>query len=354
MRLILALLVVWSHSFAIWYGTERDEPLSLLLNGVYNAGNIAVLGFFTISGFLITLSWQRSSTAGSYLAKRIARIIPGYFVATLVSSLVVVPILSGLPFGRITGQDALGLLSNLWLRNFIVPAPGYEGAVNGSLWSIPYEFWCYLGIMGLGLAGLLRFRILLPVAAILVMLTRTILDLLGKHPGGGLIEQVIGYPYLWFVVLPSFLIGAAMLLYREHLPRSGVAAAGLVLLTIASAWVPLPGGWAGAQTRLLLPPTLAYALFHVAFHPRWQLGDAARYGDFSYGAYLYAFPIQQMLKVGLLAAGIRFFPFYVVTAMLASLAAGVASWFLVERWFEQRKRKRKPKPLEEETLLAAP
>lgn len=355
LRLLMALLVVWSHCFAIWYGTERNEPLSLLLNGTYNAGQIGVLAFFTISGFLITMSWQRSPLAGSYLGRRIARIVPGYFVATLICSLVVVPILSSRPFGFFTLEEARHQASNLLLRNYIVPAPGFDSAINGSLWSVTYEFWCYLGVMALGLTGLLRWRIILPLGAILVMLGRVALDVTGRRPGaGGIIEMVIGFPYFWFMVLPSFLIGAAILLYREYLPRSGMMAAVLALLTIGSAWVPLPSGWEGALTRLLLPPALAYGLFYVAFHPRWQLGDAARFGDFSYGAYLYAFPVQQMLKVGMMVAGIIVFPLYVALAMLCSILSGVASWFLVERFFEVRKLRRRLKPLEEETLLAAP
>jgi peptidoglycan/LPS O-acetylase OafA/YrhL len=125
-------------------------------------------------------------------------------------------------------------------------------------------------------------------------------------------------------------------------------------VTIVSAWLPLPDGWFGAPTRLLLPPTLAYGLLYIAFHPKWRWGDAARYGDFSYGSYLYAFPIQQMLKVGLVAAGFHSFPLYVVIAMATAILAGVASWFAVERWFEASRLRRPLAPLEEEAILVAP
>ena len=55
-RLSMSLLVVWSHSFALWLGSESSEPVSLLMAGTYNSGNLGVLAFFAISGFLITLS----------------------------------------------------------------------------------------------------------------------------------------------------------------------------------------------------------------------------------------------------------------------------------------------------------
>jgi peptidoglycan/LPS O-acetylase OafA/YrhL len=355
LRLAMAILVLWSHCWALWYGAESFEPLSIILNGTYNAGNIGVLAFFTISGFLITLSWQRSSGFRLYLAKRVARIVPGYFVAMLLCSLVVAPLLSERAFGRFSGAETLGIASNLLLRGYTVPTPGFDGALNGSLWSIPFEFWCYIGVMVVGLLGLLRWRLLVSGGAALVLVGRVLLDDVGKRPGGGgWIGLVFGFPYFWFLVLPPFLLGMTALLYRKHLPRSGMLAIALTALTIASAWVPLPGGWAGAPTRLLLPPAMAYLIFYIAFHPRWRLGDAARYGDFSYGTYLYAFPIQQLLKPGFAALGLASFTLYVVASTMLSLIAGVASWFLVERWFELRKMRRAPRPLEQEALLVAP
>lgn len=95
LRLALALLVVWSHSFAIHLGSEESEWVSLLLGGVYNAGNLAVMGFFIISGFLISESWQRSRSLRSYLSKRVRRIYPGYMVATTICALIVAPLFGG-------------------------------------------------------------------------------------------------------------------------------------------------------------------------------------------------------------------------------------------------------------------
>src|SRR6185295_19514916 len=81
-RLAMALLVVWSHSFALYLGSEKTEPLSLLLNGAYNSGNIGVMVFFIISGFLVTQSFVTSKSLTRFMARRIRRIYPGYLVAT--------------------------------------------------------------------------------------------------------------------------------------------------------------------------------------------------------------------------------------------------------------------------------
>jgi peptidoglycan/LPS O-acetylase OafA/YrhL len=357
-RLAMALLVVWSHSFALRLGSEDNEPVSLLFGGIYNAGNLGVLAFFTISGFLITLSYIRAKSAGSYLRKRVARIHPGYLVAILLCSLVVVPLYSTRSFGDLDDHELAGLASNLLLRNYILPSDAFGGqAVNGSLWSIPYEFWCYLGVMALGLAGLLTRRHACLLIAVVVMAVRVWLDMTGRHPGSGLAAQIVGPPYLWFVVLPSFMLGAAIYTERARIPRSGALLAGLILATMISAHLPLADPLRLIPTRLLMPPTLAYAVFYLAFHPRIAFHHVARHGDFSYGCYLYAFPIQRMLAASLPAA----VPFavYVLLSMVLSLLAGVASWFLVERWFLPRARaiqtgKVQSRPLEEEAAVVAP
>src|SRR5262245_27727188 len=93
-RLAMALLVVWSHSFALYYGSEKNEPISLLLSGAYNAGNIGVMVFFIVSGFLIPQSFSRSGSLTNYLARRARRIYPGYLVATSLCAFAVIPLFS--------------------------------------------------------------------------------------------------------------------------------------------------------------------------------------------------------------------------------------------------------------------
>jgi peptidoglycan/LPS O-acetylase OafA/YrhL len=331
-RLSMASLVVWSHSFALYFGTEDREPLSLILNGDYNSGNIGVMVFFIVSGFLVTQSFIATKSVRRYMEKRIRRIYPGYLVATSICAFFVIPLYSTIR-NLSAPEVAKTLWANLLLRNYFPPSNAFTanpeaGAINGSLWSIPFEFWCYIGVALLGLMLLLKRRRFLAAFTVAVIFGRVVLDLSDKKPGGGLIGLVIGWPYLWFVILPSFLLGMLVNSYQNVIPRSRV-----LLLTLAVTVV-------GASrlsphlTHIVAAPALAYATFYMAFSRSISVRRAAAWGDFSYGTYLYAFPIQQMLFASW-GHALNFLGYFVLSLCL-SLLAGVASWHLVEKWFVRR------------------
>ena len=349
-RLAMALAVVWSHSFALGIGTEDSEPISQLLGNVYNAGNLAVLTFFAVSGFLITDSYIRSENWKIYLRNRVARIYPGYLVAVAVCSFIVVPLFSTGFYWN--SAHVLPMLSNVFLKGYIPTSDAFGGgAVNGSLWSISYEFWCYIGILGLGITGLLKRRMIFPVIAFVVIVVRIWLDLTGRRPAG-VLQPLIGMAYFWFNVLPPFLLGAAFLLYRDSIPRSRWLLAALILCTIAASHLPIDDLHRTVITRTLMPLTLAYTTLYVAFSSI-RLPNVTLYGDFSYGTYLYAFPIQQMLRVEMDTRASL--PMYAILSAILSVLAGVASWWLVERWFlALAKRSRRTAPLTTEEALVAP
>jgi peptidoglycan/LPS O-acetylase OafA/YrhL len=337
-RIAMALLVVWSHSYALYFGTEANEPLSLLSAGVANAGNVAVDVFFIVSGFLILKSFERSSSHWSFLKKRIARIVPGFMVATSVCAFVLLPALAGTHYtvGNVLKTLSMNLLLQGW---FVDPNPFVHNpvqSINGSLWSIPFEFWCYLGVLAYGIVkGGKAFlvSVFMVVIGLDVWTTAT-----GKQWGGGIITQVVGWPNFWFRMAPCFMAGMLAYRYRDLIPRSGwIVLVSLVVLIVCARFAPL-------TARALLPVILAYSVFYYAFSRQfWQ---AAKYGDFSYGTYLYAFPIQQLI----LAFAVGSFPIFVGTSMLLSGLAGIASWFAVERWFH---RTREPIATRPQVLLQA-
>jgi peptidoglycan/LPS O-acetylase OafA/YrhL len=308
--------------------------MSRLTQGVINSGNLGVFVFFMVSGFLITQSFDRSSSPWRYLVKRFARIHPGFMVATSVCAFLIIPLFDDTAAYSATGiAKTIGL--NLLLQGYFVdPAPFRHNpvpALNGALWSIPYEFWCYLGVLALGTAGFLtkqRRGFVLALFAALA-LVRGWLEITGRKPGGGIVGVIIGWPYEWFKVLPCFLAGALIYLYRDAIPRRlGIALLG-PLLVVAITNLPISSPWKFALVGLTFPPLLAYSVFYFAFSG--QIADAGRYGDFSYGTYLYAFPIQQILIYGL-GATVPLWLF-IPAAMLLSVAAGIMSWYAVERWF---------------------
>ena len=333
-RLAMALLVVFSHSYALRFGSEAREPMSLATNGYYNSGNVGVWVFFIVSGFLIAHSFERSGSLGSYLGKRVRRIYPAYLVATSLCAFVVTPLFAPPGFSLGIGEAVHTIGANLLLANhFPLPdlfAANPAHAVNGALWSIKFEFLCYLGVVLLGLAALRARRWAVPLLYLLIVATWCWLDLTGRKPGGpAIVADIIGWPYAWFRVLPNFLAGMIVYLHRGRLPRS----AWLMLLGLAASLAAFHLGGHGpagiVAAHLIAPPALAYLVFWFAFHPRIALAGAARFGDFSYGTYLYAYVIQQMLVARLDLP----FPAFILLSMLLALAAGVASWWLVERHF---------------------
>jgi len=284
-----------------------------------------VFGFFTISGYLITAS-RFANPLGRYLVLRVARIYPAFLVCLVVTAGVFAPVA-----WAAEGRDWSAFLStpttppayvleNLALRINAYDVAGtpaavpYPGAWNGSLWTLYFEFLCYL------LVGLLvclpvvrRHRWLIVVGfALSVAAWATV----GAWGAGAYSDLV-----LLARLLPAFLGGAVVqvLIGRVSLrtPLALVAIAGAALLVVAvDRW--------GAQ---LAAPLVAYALLWLS--TVLPSPAIARRHDISYGVYIYAFPIQQLLVyagapgLGLLA--------YDVLAAFATAAVAVVSWRLVER-----------------------
>lgn len=336
-RLAMALAVIWSHCFALYLGSEDTEPVSVLFAGFCNAGNLGVRVFFIISGFLIAQSYLARRSDADFFRRRIRRIYPGFIVATALCWFVVVPIYASAGWSLITPRLVLDWAWHaLTLQGTIPGADAFAGnpsqAVNGALWSIRYEAWCYVGLAALGMAGVLRRPHLVLALMLAVMAGKALLDLTGKQPGGGVIEAVFGWPYAWFSLAPCFLAGVLVRLYGTAVPRSGALLAAAVVALVAAAQL-------GAGSRivfdLVFPVSVAYVTFHLAFSAA-SIPDAARFGDFSYGAYLYGFPIQQMVRASVPLP----FAAYVAACLVLSLLAGVASWHLVEKRFTGKPRVR--------------
>ena len=319
-RLVLALMVLVSHAYAIT-GNEPEPTWEDKTLGTW-----AVFGFFALSGFLITGS-RVGSSFGSYLVRRIARIYPGFLACLVVTVVVIVPVAywkeNGGLGGYLTTSDwpANYLINNLTLKVF---GGGVAGTLseapfpfiwNGSLWTLYYEFMCYL-IVGMLLAlPFVRRRPLLlaPVFVGSVVLL--------AHPAwtttyfGGHLDIVFLTP-----LLPFFLGGSVVWLLRDAVPlRWYVALPSAGLFVGAVEWRPEWGGQAAA-------PLLAIVLLwlgQVLPSPRW-----VRRNDLSYGAYVYAFPVQQLA----VAIGIGTTPFAnMVTASIGTAVFAAASWFWVER-----------------------
>ena len=169
LRLLAALMVVFGHSYAI-FGVQVNvrDPLHKILPLTFTH-LLGVMMFFMISGFLITLSYQRRPHLFRFLRARVLRLWPAFVVCAFVWAFVLGPVLSEFSLreyfttrGPATPYTYLwGGISIFWPRSFL---PGVfttnpvVGAVNVSVWTIPYEATMYLWVAGAGALGLLRFR----------------------------------------------------------------------------------------------------------------------------------------------------------------------------------------------------
>jgi len=73
-RVIAAVLVIWTHSYSVVGGETAAEPLKELTR--WSAGSHAVNIFFSLSGFMVAASWERSRNLFDFVIARILRIMP--------------------------------------------------------------------------------------------------------------------------------------------------------------------------------------------------------------------------------------------------------------------------------------
>jgi peptidoglycan/LPS O-acetylase OafA/YrhL len=340
LRLLFAVLVIASHSYPLVLGSEVNEPLSRWTHGQVSFGGVAVDGFFIISGFLITASMERSPSIFQYLKKRIARIYPGFLVCAALTYFFIMPIAgASISAHSLEGKINDTIVQALRLREFkysgaFLTNP-FPGVINGSVWSIQYEFWCYLGVALLAALKLLRRRWVIAALFFCSIAAGVASEIAGWHPRGSLLASLIGLPDFWARLIPFYGAGVVFYLYRD---RISYRIAGFILslaaLAVASFF---PGGWA-----LLAPVAGTYALFYLAYVPQGPAQRFGRFGDFSYGTYLYAFPVQQIL--------IRYSDRYTtpmhlfLVALPLTLVVAIASWYGVERHF-LRSARRKETPV---------
>lgn len=353
-RLMLAILVIFSHSYPLGAGSESNEPVRRLTHDQTTAGGIAVDLFFVISGFLITASFVRSSSVWKYFQKRVCRIYPGFIAVMLLSAWVLLPAIGGhvsggslaSQFANFSGHTAT--LVEFKYENAFITNP-YPLAVNGSAWSISYEFWCYIGIALLGVAGLLRQRaVILGLFLTSVVVSCLALDSnlnVGTSHFVHIVSRgfflLFGVPSNWARLGPLYLAGTVAYLYRPFFKLRWSWAIASLLLLLGACWV--PWGWAA-----VFPFAGSYLTLFVAYFPALRLHNWARYGDFSYGTYLYAFPVMQILMrwIGHPVSPVLLF----IPATFITLGVAGLSWHGVEKWFLPRTRWNSNAPMAEGPL----
>lgn len=325
-RLVLALQVVVWHAYALRSGTWLPERLELL------SGDIAVDGFFAVSGFLICRSWCRNPNLLRFVEARATRLLPGLWVCLIVTAFVIAPLAThaaGDPGISLRGQLEFVLgNATTWVNAWGIDGGpigvSHPGAWNGSLWSLSWEVGAYAALAIVGVFALLRGRVVLWLAAAFWLWAFALVV------SGSWVVNSGHWVWLFPRTGLMFACGALLYVFRDRIPMSRLLAVVAVALVAA-------GVAATPSYRVIAAPAIAYLCLYVGI----ELGRFSRLvlrQDLSYGVYIYAFPVQQAL----LMAGVGGIGWAAFTALsvICILPLAAASWFLVERPAQRFRRHR--------------
>ncbi|WP_375398546.1 acyltransferase family protein [uncultured Sphingomonas sp.] len=327
LRLLFASLVIVSHTPEIVDGDPHREVLHWLTGGM-TFGGFAVYGFFVISGYLITGSYLKSGSTGTYLIKRIARIYPAFIVASLFSLLVVAPA-AGAYLEQSVWRTAAGAVAHVAILARPMLLGAFAGthyaeigsALNGAMWTIQYEFACYLLVIALGAMGLIRRPMIVGSAALLLVV------LAGFIPAGRLLwlsnrNLFPGPPAALFEMIGMFLAGSTFYLIGERVGFSRISIPLASVAFVALLFIPQLNG----MTYAVLGSYLIFAA--ARFGARTWLGKVNNETDISYGLYLYAWPVEQLLIWYKVTDNL--FLLGALTWLLAAML-GWLSWIAIEK-----------------------
>jgi peptidoglycan/LPS O-acetylase OafA/YrhL len=322
LRLLFASVVCVVHAQQL-SGQSDLTVLTLVLSST-----VAVKAFFVVSGYLIFMSYERSSSIWSYAQKRVRRIYPAYFTVVALCAL-------GMVFAsQSSWRDYFGfawlkyIVANLAFMNFVKQdLPGVFdanklNAINGALWTLKIEVMFYLSVPLLIFVfrrfGQLRSLVVFYLLSLLyAYLFTELANLSGRPIYVELAHQLPGQ-------LCYFLAGAFYYFYLPRLqPRMGYLALASVIILIVDGVFPIP---------VLEPFALATLVVFAATYR--HLGNFGKYGDFSYGVYILHFPLIQLLvQYGVLKDA----PWLFLGMVYAlTLVGAIAMWHLVEKRFLSR------------------
>lgn len=321
LRLVAASLVILGHSFSVVLGPSVVMPPAPWLPMSF--GGLAVNIFFVLSGFLIAKSFDERGSVKAFVVARVLRIYPAAIVAILFTVFVVGWSFTTLPAGQFpTHPEVQSFLTRdlpLIFSPIRATLPGVFATnptphgVNDPLWTLPYEMWMYGTVLGIGLMGLLKRRLLFNLGAAAALAGYWFLVWFEPRALDG---PAIGP--LWRLAF-FFLAGTAAYVNRDvvrlNLAAAAVAAV-LVVLVHGQPWF-----------IRVFDVALVYVVLVLAFVPGGKVREFNRVGDYSYGLYVFGFPIQQSL-IALwpsLGWGSLF-----ALSMIVGLAVAALSWRFIE------------------------
>lgn len=322
-RVLAALSVIFSHSVAV-LGLPAHREIFFDHLG-FSAGEMAVDVFFVASGFLVTGSLVARGSLVAFLWARALRIYPALWAMLALTVFLLAPALTSLPLADYFRAQETH--EYFWKCATLVGGVRYslpgvfehaplKGEFNGSLWTLPIELRMYLHLAGawlvLSILPSIRIRALTLIAPMAAAAFLAIV-LYGRFSGGPFNAANIR--------VLMFLAGTTLYLWRDRIRLSpGAMAALLLILALASL----------DKVAFFVAYVLGLPLLvlHLAYLPGEPVRRFNAWGDYSYGVYIYAFPIQQTLAQAFPAMSL--FAMVAVSGLL-TLAVAALSWWGIER-----------------------
>ena len=282
--------------------------------------------FFALSGFLVAGSALRTRKLIPFLGLRMLRIIPALFVEIFLSAIVLGAIFTTLPLREYFTHPQFFkyFLNVIGVVQFHLPSVFLNNpinVVNANLWTLPYELECYVLMSMLMISGLLGKRLLYTI----IFSVATVGLIIANMAYGYNADVDI---YSGRVLIYYFTCGVTLFLWRDKIIFSYV---GLVVsLVISYFLLRLP------NTTYIAPLFLTYATAAIGLtsFPQFRI---LKTGDYSYGIYLYSFPVSQAV---IAAIGINAMSYWLLVLLVATLTCLFAafSWHGVEKHFLKLKR----------------
>lgn len=339
LRVILALIVIYGHTYAVLYGVNAVSPegnaeiFAVFSKGQMGSGSIAVYMFFIISGFLITQSMIRSKSIIKYLLKRMLRIMPALFCSLMLSVFVIGLIITKFsladyfnnvnnPFKYLFCNLTFGIFGFYYSLADVFSTNPFPNSINASIWTLPNELACYLIVILFYINNYFKKR----ERVIYVYLISLVLVYYYIRFGYIPISVndnfwLLSSNYLGGVINVSyfFIAGSLMYCYKDKIKYNK----NLFVVFTLCLLITTRMGYLKYSLLLCLPYV---TIFVCMLKP---CIDLKKIGDFSYGLYIYAFPIQQFLAY-YLRDRFTFIPFFIFST-LCILCVSIISWFLVEK-----------------------
>ncbi|TDR31571.1 acyltransferase family protein [Hydromonas duriensis] len=316
LRLVAAYSVLYYHSFFLYLNAGKCVTF-----GDVSLGALAVYVFFSISGFLIFKSWIADPNVFRYLCRRLLRILPALFIVVVLSLVVLGPLVGTLSVvDYYKDAETWTYLKNVLLYP-VYHLPGvfasnhYPSAVNGSLWSLPVEFFMYLILILIGVVFRQKLKWGLVFAlCIFVFAYFFSVDTSGVFIFYGVDLKQIAPNGIFFII--GAIIAAFKLEKSLTLPGSFFI---LALLMFTSH---------GVLFQVLTWIAIPYLSLAFALQSSWLSVKIKDMGDYSYGVYIYAFPVQQTTVY--FFPGLPFFSHVIIDILITTFLA-VVSWHFIEK-----------------------